>query len=102
MTSGPDVYCKICTQTTDIYKRETITDLDPSTLPRTFSSYLPVTLPYLNQKYLIMFYDYDGSYKSDTYINGFSFNPADLTSYPSGATYSGDEKLSVKINFEWE
>jgi hypothetical protein len=102
MGSGPDVYCQILSQNKVLFESGTKEDLDISTLPVSYTNKLPFTLPYLNQSYMIKFFDYENGtlLKSDTYIFGFTFNPKDY--YQKSSIYLHNDSYACTLYTEWE
>ncbi len=102
--SGPDVFFKIKNQDKTIFESGVASDLDVSTLPVSFTNKLPFTLPYLNNRYEIDFYDYEEGtlLKSDTYIAGFYFNPKDYENQTTIKFSSSSTIFEFTLYLEWE
>lgn len=103
MGSGPDPYFIIKSQDKQIFKSGVLVDLDVSTLPASYTNKLPFTLPYLNQKYTIEWYESENGtlLKGDKYIVGYSFNPKDYL-HQSSLTFGRNENFSFTFYLEWE
>ena len=104
MTSGPDVFFKIFNQNDVIFESGVSNDLDVSNLPISFKSKFPLTLPYLNNQYKVVFYDYEqGSlFKDDTYIDSYQFNPKDFERKSKIEFSKENSNLKFAIFVEWE
>lgn len=104
MSSGPDVYFKIKKQDEVIFESSVATDLDVSTLPISFTKKFPFTLPYANNQYTILFYDYEqGSlFKDDTYIDDFTFNPKDFQGQAKIEFSNENSTFQFTLEVEWE
>jgi len=101
--SGPDIYYKIMdeNQTTTYFTGGTHSDVAYNDLPLIYTTGLPVTFIDLDEKYTIVFYDYD-NVGSDDFIGGYYFTPSDRNGYPSVISFSSSTSdLKFEIEVTW-